>query len=60
MSVEENIAAASAFLLDLPGDAPPPIAMCYVDTGRRLGHYTEYMSWHGILNAMSSFPQLDA
>lgn len=49
-----------AFLLDLPGDGPPPMAMCYVDTRRRLGHYTEYMWWHESLNAMPSFPRLDA
>lgn len=38
----------------------PMVALCYVDTRPRLGHYTEYLWWHDSLSAMPSFPQLDA
>ena len=38
----------------------PMVAFCYVDTRKRLGHYTEYMWWHESLRDQPSVPNLGA
>ena len=37
----------------------PTVAFCYVDTRKRLGHYTEYMWWHESLSGQPSLPNLE-
>jgi hypothetical protein len=39
-------------------EVEPMVAFCYVDTRRRLGHYTEYLWWDAKLTGMPQFPAL--
>lgn len=36
------------------------LSFCYVDTRRRLGHYTEYLWWDDKLNGMPMVPNVGA
>jgi hypothetical protein len=48
-----------AFLYPPKPDPQQPVAFCYVDTRKRLGHYTEYLWWAPELGGIGGFPKLD-
>jgi hypothetical protein len=41
-------------------DEEPFVAFMYVDTRKRLGHYTEYLWWSEAMKGQPSIPNLDA
>ncbi|MDG2005660.1 MAG: hypothetical protein P8J20_20230 [Novosphingobium sp.] len=49
-----------AFLFPAEPSPDDQLAFCYVDTRKRLGHYTEYLWWDDALNDMPSVPRLNA
>lgn len=49
-----------AYLMPAEPDPSAMVAFCYVDTRRRIGHYTEYLWWHPSLGGTHGFPNLDA
>ena len=49
-----------ALLMDGTPADNPMVAFTYVDTRRRLGHYTEYLWWHETLDGQRGFPDLGA
>jgi len=49
-----------AFQFPVQPEPSAMVAFCYVDTRRRLGHYTEYLWWAPQMAGLPSFPNLDA
>jgi hypothetical protein len=49
-----------AFLHPVGAQPEPMVAFCYVDTRRRIGHYTEYLWWHERLTGLPAFPEFAA
>lgn len=60
--LDEVRASGDAFAFSFPVEPGPDdqLCFCYVDTRRRLGHYTEYLWWAEALNDMPSVPRLRA
>lgn len=59
--VRAEIAASGdpvAFSYPADAMADPQVAFIYVDTRRRIGHYTEYLWWDAKLTGMPQFPDL--
>jgi hypothetical protein len=55
-------ASGDDFAFRFPAEPSPDdqLAFCYVDTRRRLGHYTEFLWWAPALDDMPSVPRLKA
>lgn len=46
------------FLAPIEPDPSAQLCFCYVDTRKRVGHYTEFMWWDDALNGMPSVPNI--
>jgi Glyoxalase/Bleomycin resistance protein/Dioxygenase superfamily len=60
--LEEIRAGGDEIAFEFPAKLGPEamVCFCYVDTRKRLGHYTEYLWWAPQLDGMPSFPNLNA
>jgi hypothetical protein len=60
--LDEVHTSGDPFAFSFPAEPSPDdqLAFCYVDTRKRLGHYTEYMWWAPALDDMPSVPRLRA
>jgi hypothetical protein len=58
--LSEVSASGDEFAFVFPAEPSPDdqLAFCYVDTRKRLGHYTEYLWWDEALDDMPSVPRL--
>ena len=60
--VVDEVAASGdpiAFTHPVNASAEPTVAFMYVDTRKRIGHYTEFLWWADKLTGLPQFPALD-